>query len=361
MATSAGARAEDLVVGVEQALTGPYAFVGVPDLNATRLAADEINASGVLGANKIVLQVEDTGSDRTQAVTVMNKLGADPKVLIVIGPTSTIEGMAAAPAAAESKVTMFTTAISAEVLKSGPYIYKGSLEPAQFMNDFAEFAVQKLGVKHCALMYNRSNDANVAQKNVVHAYFAAHGVEIVSEDGYLGTDTDFSALATKVVSLKPDCVQLDGQATNTGPVVRQLRQAGIPDDVKILGTSTETTQQFLDIAGGAANGVYSVADFVPGGRDEAGKTFVADYQKRFKASADNYAAISYNMMKIVGIALQKAGPAPTRDQVRQAMENIGTVPTILGNGTFSIDADHRVHYKPAVMQVVGGKFTPVPN
>ena len=350
------ARAEDFVIGVEHALTGPIAFVGVPSNNAIQLAADEINASGVLGANRIRLEIADGASDKAQAMTLLSRFAADPAVLMVIGPTSSVDALAAAPLANDLRIAMFTTALSSEVLKAGPWVFKGTIAPTVFMHDIAAYAVDKLHVARCSLVFDRQNEATVASKNLFRATVADHGVEIVSEDGVLGSDSDFSAIVTKAIDANPDCLMISTQAPVSANLIVQMRQGGLPAGVHVIGTTTESSQQYIDIAGAAANGVVFGADFVPGGRDDAGRTFVADYQKRFGAKADNYAAISYTMMQLAARAIMAAGPHPTRQAVRDALAATKDVPVIIGQGRFSLGPDRSVQYGAALLTIRDGHY-----
>ena len=353
---AAPVQAETVKIAVAHALTGPVAFVGIPVMNAIKLATDEINASGRLGADKIVLETADTASDKTQALTLARRFGEDKSILVFLGPTSSIEGLAVAPLINELKLPTLMTALSGEVLKAGPYAFKGTTAPQDFISVMAKFAHDTLKVRRCALIYDKQNEATVSQKNLFRDLQLQMGGAIVSDDGILGSDTDFAALTTKVVDLKPDCVFLSAQAPVDGNLTIQLRQNGLPDSVRIIGATSMATDQYLSVAGAAAEGTFMMADFVPGGRDAAGRKFVADYQKAFNAVADNYAAIGYTMMQLVGDAIVRSGTKTDRQKFRDAFATMPPTPTILGDGTFTIDQDRLVHYGAALMTVKGGKF-----
>jgi branched-chain amino acid transport system substrate-binding protein len=63
-AFTGSSEAETLKLGVMNALTGPYAYGGVPIQNAMKLAIDEANRSGVLGDNKLTLIEADSAGDK---------------------------------------------------------------------------------------------------------------------------------------------------------------------------------------------------------------------------------------------------------------------------------------------------------
>ena len=58
-------------------LTGPIASQGIPLSRGMKVAVDEINASGYLGADKIKLVQLDNGSDRAQSALLLKRAAAE--------------------------------------------------------------------------------------------------------------------------------------------------------------------------------------------------------------------------------------------------------------------------------------------
>jgi branched-chain amino acid transport system substrate-binding protein len=75
---SAAAPADEYGLATNLSLTGSWANYGVGMQNSFRLAIDQANASGALGANKIRLIPGDNAGTATQAVSLATKAGADP-------------------------------------------------------------------------------------------------------------------------------------------------------------------------------------------------------------------------------------------------------------------------------------------
>ena len=98
------ALAEDYIIGAEIALTGTYAWIGVPSREGLDVGIEEVNASGMLGANKLKVLIEDTASDKTQAISLINRFKARDKAVMVLGPSSSSEGVAVGPVANELKI-----------------------------------------------------------------------------------------------------------------------------------------------------------------------------------------------------------------------------------------------------------------
>jgi branched-chain amino acid transport system substrate-binding protein len=360
LAVSGAAHAQEIVVGVPHALTGPYAFVGVPIKNGIMLALEEANEKRVLGEARLKPIVLDDNSDKAQAIALTNQLHARDKALIMLGPTSSIEGTAAAPVANDLKFPMFTSAVSADVLKAGPWSYKVTSSPADIMKELGNHAVQKLKVKRAIFVFNRDNDGFVAQKNTIRDVMKAGGVTVAGEEGILGSDTDFVALSTKLAASDADAVFIASPAEQGANIILQAKQAGLSEKTVILAPPSMASQAFIKTGGKAVDGVVLVADYFAGSKTPQNEAFSAAYQKKYGAAPDNWAAVGYALGTIAVEAIKAAGPNPTRESVIQAFGKLGKMPTVLGSGTFEFGPDRAPHYGAAILSVTGGQFMAVP-
>lgn len=349
--------AAELSIGVIHAQSGPYAFVGTSVVNGIRLAEEEIRARNLLGADSIKLLVEDNGSDRSQAVGLLSRLATRDRALVVLGPSASPEALAAAPVANDLKIPMMTTAVTAEVLAAGPWSFKVTESPEGFIRSLARFGTEKLNVKRCALVFIRENDGAIRQKNTFRDELRAHGLDVVSEEAILASDVDFTALSTKLVASGADCIFLASTAEQSANLILQARQAGLAPSVRFLITSSAASQQFINAGGRAVEEAYLVADFVPGGMNEQGRTFVDSYQRRFGRPPDNWAAVGYTKMMVVAQAIRTAQPSPSREAVRAALGQVRHLPVVLGEGTFSLDENRIPNYGGAILVVRNGQFT----
>ena len=337
--------------------TNTYAFVGVPATNALKLAAEQINASGVLGAgNKIVLLNEDGASDRNQAITLVNKYGRDKDTLLIFGPTSTIDILAAAPASKEHNVPQMTNSPAPVLLKVSDYIFRALVATDEYMTTMANFGIDKKGVKSCAFVTVNDNEGYLLQRDIVKALLTKKGGTVVADETAKSSDTDFAALATKIVDRKPDCVEINMPAANTANMIIQLRQAGMDPKTVVLTSNSAASKAYIDIGGKAVEGTYLVSEFAAPGTTDMQQKFTADYTKAFGSVPDNWAAIGYTQMQIVAAAIKAAGGNPTRDQLRDALLKTTDLPVVVGDGKLTITPDRLTHYQMAVLTVKDGKF-----
>ena len=348
----------DIPVGVPMALTGPYAFVGVPIRNGIITALEQANAENKLHA-KIRIVEADTNSDKGQAVTLTNRMATVDKVLLMLGPTSSIEGTAAAPVANDLKLPMFTSAVSADVLKAGPWSFKVTASPADIMAELGRHAAGPMGVKRAVFVFNRDNDGFVAQKNATRDTMKASGVAVLGEEGILGSDTDFVALATKLAEGGADCIYVGSPAEQGANLIVQARQAGLADTVRIIAPPSMASGAFTRAGGKAVEGTVVVADYFEGADTPVNKAFIAAYRARHKQAPDNWAAVGYTLGSLTVDVLRAAGPGADRERVRAAFATVKDVPTVLGNGGYTLGPDRAPRYGAAIIAVKSGAFVSV--
>lgn len=97
---AAPAGAQDFVVGVTGAMTGPAAGTNAPSVEGMRLYVEGINAKGGIGGRKIKLIVQDDQGEASKAAANVTKLLTQDKVVLLINSSLS---STYAPAIAESK------------------------------------------------------------------------------------------------------------------------------------------------------------------------------------------------------------------------------------------------------------------
>ena len=357
LATVSSAQAQEVKLGVVMSNTGTYAFVGTPVINAIRMAFDEMQASNYFGTTKVSLMIEDNRSNTQEALALLTRMATRDNAVMVIGPVATGEAMAAAPVANELKIPIFTTATSPAVLKPGPWVFKVTETADQYMTLLGEHIAQKRKPKNCFNITIRDNEGYIIQNNVFRDTIKKGGVAIAAEESILSADTDFTALATKIVSSKADCLFLSTPPEQGANIILQARQAGMPANTLLVG-NTGMGANFVKAGGSAVDGTVFSAESVPTGVNDLAKSFIVNYTKRYNVTPDSWAMVGYSMALIAANAIKTAGPNPTRDKVREAMLATKNLPVVIGRGTWSIaDPATRIPtFGYAVLKIQGGKF-----
>lgn len=358
LVTLSPAMAQEVKLGVVMSNTGTYAFVGTPVINAVRMAFDEMQASNYFGSTKVTLMVEDNRSNTQEALALLTRMATRDNALMVIGPVATGEAMAAAPVANELKIPIFTTATSPAVLRPGPWVFKVTETPDQYMTMLGDYVAQRRKPKSCFTVTIRDNEGYITQHNAYRDTVKKGGVAVAAEESILSTDTDFTALATKIATTKADCLFLSTPPEQGANIILQARQAGMAANTLLVGNTGMGSANFLKAGGTAVEGTVFTAESVPTGVNDMARTFIVNYTKRYNVAPDSWAMVGYSMGLIAGNAIKAAGPNPTREKVREALLATKNLPVVIGRGTWSItDPATRIpSFGYAIMKIQGGKF-----
>lgn len=354
------AQAADRKIVILQALTGGAAFVGVPASDGMKFAAEELNAKGFLGADKIVVEVADSASARPQAMAAVTRYAADPSVLFILGPTTAPESIPSAGVANDAKIGMKAMTNAVALLNAGPWGFISAQPPVITMPQLGDYAMDVAKVKSCATVRFTDNEAYVDLERIFVEHTEKRGMKIVDRSGIKQADSDFSTVATRIVAAKPDCVMLFTLGPSAANLAIQLKQAGLPANVKLIGQTGLSSPQLIQIGGAAVEGLVFNSDWTPGGNSPAGQAFAAAYKAKTGKDADNWAALGYSYMTVVAHAIKAAGPNPTREAIRDALAKTKDVPVVIGTGKYSY-VNRIPTYGSTFLMVKDGKFVPAPQ
>ena len=360
LALNASANAAEILVGVAAELTGLNANVGTQTARGIEVGVEWANANFDMNGDTIKLMVEDNATDKAQSMTLLNKFALRDNADIVVGTSSSILALSIAPRAEELQVPMITSAFAPGTAQGRKWVFKASDVPARMFQSIANYTADVLKPKTCVRVFARDNEAYVDQSNVWATAVKEKGVEIIDEPSILLSDTDFTAIATRIVDLKPDCLHLAMTPETSANFVIQAKTAGLAPETLIIGGTTMATGFFLNAAGSAAEGTYSLADYSPGGVNELGKTFEAAYEKKYGEKPDNFSAVGFAEALVIAQAIKAAGADPSREAIRDAMAGLKDVETIIGSGTLSM-VDQMAQYQMNVLTVKDGALTRAPG
>ena len=352
------ALAAEFTIASIKALTGPLAFVGVPEANAVKMAVDELNAANYLGAgNTIKLVSNDDQNDRAQITTLLTRAAKVDNALFVLGGANSVLMIAVAPILNELQIPLFATAQTAAPLAASKWYLKVTASSELQVAPLAQYAIDKVKPQRLAAIWGRDNDGHINNMKAFMGPLAAKGIKPIAEETILISDTDFGALATKIAAAKPDAIWLGANAAQAANLVIQLKQAGVSPNVAFFGTAG-LGADYLKIGGKAVDNTYFSIDFNDQSSAPLNAKFRENYKKRFNTDPDNWAAVGYSETLLAARAIKDAMPNPTREKVLDAVMKMRDADVVLGGGKWTQKADRIPDYGPAVMVIRNNK--PVP-
>jgi branched-chain amino acid transport system substrate-binding protein len=179
-----------------------------------------------------------------------------------------------------------------------------------------------------------------------------YGIEVLNKYSYSLTDRQFGSIVASVKRDNPDGVYATGYFFTGGPLVSQLRAAGIT--VPIIGSQAFDSQKFIEIAGPASEGTYIVDSFDRARDDAVLKSFFAEFQKRAGYAPENVAAITHSAVMLMANAIKRANSAEPA-KVRDALAATRNFPLLTGD-LIGFNNLHEIIQTISVNEIKDGKF-----
>ncbi|MDO5718641.1 MAG: ABC transporter substrate-binding protein [Tissierellia bacterium] len=312
---------DKIKVGGLGPLTGDVAIYGVTATNGVKLAFEEINANGGILGKEVEFVLYDEKGDPTEAVTAYNRL-VDEGIDALIGSITSKPTLAVAEVAKNDGIPMITPTGTQKNITEG----KDNVFRTCFIDPFqgvilAKFAKNDLNAKTVAVISNTSDDYSIGVKDAFIKEAEAQGLEVVADEGYGASDSDFKSQLTKMVGLKPDVLVIPDYYKVVALITSQAREVGLestfigPDGWDgVLSTLDASNIDVVDDS-------YFTNHFSV--KDEADnvKKFVESYKEEFGEEPSAFAALGYDTAYILKEAMEKAG-STDKAAVVDAIKNI---------------------------------------
>ena len=310
--------ADSVKIGFNVPLTGFAAADGKSALNGAKLAVKQANQAGGINGKMIELVVYDDQASPKQAVPISNKLIEKDKVVAAISGSYSGATRAAAVVFQSAEIPYISAyAVHPEITKAGNYVFRTS-----FMGEVQGRA----GAKLIGATLQRKRVVLITLKNDFGKSLAAgfkeaagqFNLQIVNEYEYSIKDRQFGPIVAKVKADAPEAIYATGYFFTAGPLVSQLRAAGIT--VPVIGQEGYDSEQFIKIAGKASEGTIITTSLDRDSNSSETRSFISEFEAMAGHKVDMVAASGHTAMKVLVAAMKKAGttsPSAIRNAIAQ--------------------------------------------
>ena len=310
--------ADSVKIGFNVPLTGFAAADGKSALNGAKLAVKQANQVGGINGKMIELVIYDDQASPKQAVPISNKLIEKDKVIAAISGSYSGATRAAAGVFQSAEIPYISAyAVHPEITKAGNYVFRTS-----FMGEVQGRA----GAKLIGATLQRKRVVLVTLKNDFGKSLAAgfkeaagqFNLQIVNEYEYSIKDRQFGPIVAKVKADAPEAIYATGYFFTAGPLVSQLRAAGI--SVPVIGQEGYDSEQFIKIAGKASEGTIITTSLDRDSNSSETRSFISEFEAMAGHKVDMVAASGHTAMKVLVAAMKKAGttsPSAIRNAIAQ--------------------------------------------
>ncbi len=341
---------ESIKLGVNVPLTGFAASDGESALNGAKLAVSQINKAGGIDGKQLELIVYDDQASPKESVAIATKLIEKDKVDVGISCSYSGATRAAAGVYQAAKVPYISAyGIHPDITRAGDYIFRTSFVGEVQGRAGAKLVGEILKKKRVVLI-TLNNDFGESLAAGFKEKAKDFGVDIVNEYTYGMKDRQFGPIVAKVKADNPDVIYATGYYFTAGPLITQLRAAGVA--ATIIGQEGFDTQTFIDIAGDAAEGVIITTSLDRDSKSEETKDFIEQYEKMFNHKTDMVAASGHTAVKVAADAIKRAG-STDKAAVRDAIAKTNLVAS---TGTISFNSLGEIIKDVQVQIVKDGQF-----
>jgi branched-chain amino acid transport system substrate-binding protein len=350
LAQPAEAAGETVKIGFNAPLTGFAAADGNSAKIGAELAVDQANAAGGIDGRKVELVVYDDQAKPDQAVPIANKLIGRDGVKIGISGSYSGATRAAATVYQGAGIPFISAyAVHPDITRAGDYVFRTSFVGEVQGRAGAKLIGESLGKKRVSLI-TLQNDFGKSLAAGFKEAAGQFGIEVISEYEYSIKDRQFGPVIAKVKADNPEAIYASGYFFTAGPLVKQLRGAGV--DVPVIGQEGYDSEKFIEIAGDAAEGIIITTSLDRDSDSPEARDFIAAFEKRAGFKTDMVAASAHTAVKVAVAALRAAGaedPKAIRDAVARTKLAAST-------GEISFNALGEVRKAVQVQVVRGGEW-----
>jgi branched-chain amino acid transport system substrate-binding protein len=269
------------------------------------LAVEQINAAGGIKGDILELVIYDDQASPKESVPIAQRLVEKDKVVATISGSYSGATRAAAGIFQESGVPYISAyAIHPDITRAGDHVFRTSFVGEVQGRAGAKLIGEALGLKRVVVI-TLQNDFGKSLAAGFKEKAKEFGIEIVAEYEYSIKDRQFGPIVSKVRSDKPDAIYASGYFFTAGPLVSQLRAAGI--DAPVIGQEGYDSQKFIDIAGPASEGVIITTSLDRDSKVPETMNFIAAFEKMSGQKSDMVAASAHTAVHVLANALRTSG------------------------------------------------------
>ena len=325
LAASISGQADSIKVGFNVPLTGFAAADGKSARIGAELAVEQVNASGGVNGKNLELVIYDDQASPKESAPLAAKLITQDGVVAGISGSYSGATRAAATIYQENATPYISAyAVHPDITRSGDYVFRTSFMGEVQGRAGAKLVGEMMGKKRVSII-TLANDFGKSLEAGFKEKAAEFGIEILGEYDYSIKDREFGPIVSKVKAEAPDAIYASGYFFTAGPLVSQLRAAGV--DVPVIGQEGYDGEMFIKIAGAAAEGVIITTSLDRDSTEPLAQAFIQGFQKKSGYPADMVSASTHTAVLVLAEAMKQVDPsdkAALREAIASTSINAAT-------------------------------------
>jgi len=351
--SGAWAQAAPYRIGALNPVTGAGGTYGSGMQKTILFAVEEVKRAGGIDGRALEVFAEDTQTAPDAAVLAVRKLLSANKVDAVLGTWSSSVSLAVQPITNEAGALLFhvssAPALSAPTQNAKHLSWRFQAGSPQIGAAYAGIA-KRMGARKPAVMaFN--NDVQIASTGIFRAEWEKSGGTLAKSVVYEPNRTSYRAELQQVLAGSPDLIVVSGYVPDTTIILREAFEAG--NTARILIPGWAMGPAVIKALGAEVLEGLTVFDSVPDSEGNAFKAFDAGYRATMGTPgvANVYAAMCYDMVVVLALAMQKAGPGAANAAIAEAIRQVSNPPgqkvSSFAEGKAVLQAGQEINYEGA--------------
>lgn len=345
---------EPIKFGAVLSVTGVGAGLGVNERNGLILAERAINAKGGHNGRPIKIIIEDDTSNPDTAVTKVNDLIFNQKVIAIFGGSLLGPSVAMGGITDAAKLPQLTfTGLGPAVERTRKCVFH--MLPPHELNARALFEyARSIGAKKVGVLHD-TGYGNVVMRELNNVAGDYKDVQFVGLEKYEMAATDATAQAAKLRAAQPDAIFVIGTTATPFRAIRQLQMKQ-----PIVAVNGASSYEVLNAMGSTvANDIVYPEFIVNEDPLPNQKEFVELFRKEMNGRAKNFEAAAWDAVHVAMRALAKVGPDAGGAKLCEAMRE--PYSGVMASYNFSADDMTGIGLSSFVFsKLVNGQYTRTP-
>ncbi|TAK92376.1 MAG: ABC transporter permease [Burkholderiaceae bacterium] len=316
--------ANTILIGQSAALSGSSKELGEETVLGIQLYFDQVNAQGGIYGRKLKLITLDDANQPGRAHDNTIELVTKKHVTALLGYVGTDTSVAALPVFSYYE-TPFIGAVTGTDLLRVPYNRYVFNTRASFADEAARIVQQltSIGIRNIAVFY-QSDAHGLDGLEAVNEEMSKLGLSIVARGSIERTSKDPRSAVYLINRAKPGAVILFCMSSQAIPFIQEMRKQG--STAQFYNTSLVGSTALVRDMGKDSYGLV-VSQVAP--HPKGTLPIVRDFKRLLEASNNN--ASSYGSMegylaaRVLVEGLRRAGKNPTRENLVNALESMGSL------------------------------------
>lgn len=322
---------DTVTLGIVGSESGDQAPWGKDEIAGARLAVEDFNKSGKLKGKTVKLDEGDSASKPEQGKSAADKLAADNVIAIIGEVASGITAPMSQVAFDHGLPIVAVGATRTDLSHIGSNFFRVCYTDALQGPVMATFAYKELGLRKMAVITDKKLPYSTGLSDSFKAFFIKLGGQIVDEEFYQAGDIAFKGQLTKAKAASPDGLFMSGYFTETGPLAKQARQAGITGP--LMGGDGWDSSQILISGGDAIKGAFFCNHYNNKDTRPQVVSFLKEWQDKYHSlPGTTMAALGYDATMLVCDALTRAKGLDSKDLI-DALADTVNFPGVTGDIT----------------------------